>query len=248
MRGGLWSLFSKELIGSLAKGGGADGARLLSRQAEAGGRSFTFQVAAPPPASEVAGKPPVIVFLHGINQRGTGGFVPAGGPAGALVRGLLSRVPAVVMLPQCQPGSYWSDPLMEETVMAALEQTAAEFGADPARLYLAGASMGGYGVWSLAARYGRQFAALVSLCGGSPLRSGERFRAVARSIGPVPSWLFHGTEDRVVPVTESRQMAEAMRENGGEVRYSEYAGVGHDVWTRALAERELLPWLLSKRL
>jgi predicted peptidase len=161
---------------------------------------------------------------------------------------MLARVPAVVLLPQCRPGSYWSDPLMEEMVAGALEQTAAEFGADPARFYLAGVSMGGYGVWSLASRYGRKFAALVSICGGSPLSSGERFRAVARSIGPVPSWLFHGAEDRVVPVTESRAMAEAMRENGGEVRYDEYPGVGHDVWTRVLAEKELLPWLLSKRL
>jgi predicted peptidase len=247
MRGGLWSLFSKELIGSLTKGGD-DGVRLSSRQVTIGGQSFTFQLAAPPAEAKAAQSPPVIIFLHGIGQRGTGGFVPESGPAGALVRGLLSRVPAVVLLPQCRPGSYWSDPLMEEMVMAALNQAAEEFKADAARLYLAGVSMGGYGVWSLAARYGGQFAALVSLCGGSPLRTGERFRPIARAVGPVPAWLFHGAEDRVVPVTESRQLVEAMKENGGEVRYSEYGGVGHDVWTRALAERELLPWLLAKRL
>jgi len=247
MRGGLWSLISKEFITSLA-GGRAGGARLLSRQAEAGGERFTFQVAAPAEGSKAAERPPVITFLHGIRERGSGGYVPADGPAGALVRGMLARVPAVVLLPQCRPGSYWSDPLMEEMVMAALEQSAAEFAADPARFYLAGVSMGGYGVWSLASRHAGRFAALVSLCGGSPLRSGDRFRPVARAVGPVPAWLFHGAEDRVVPVAESREMAAAMRENGGEVRYDEYPGVGHDVWTRAVAEKELLPWLLSKRL
>ena len=34
--------------------------------------------------------------------------------------------------------------------MAALDQEAAEFHADPARTYLTGISMGGYGAWELA--------------------------------------------------------------------------------------------------
>jgi len=240
---------SKDFIASLAKGARGGGARLMSRQVEAGGEVFTCQVAAPPEGAPPAGGgPPVIVFLHGIRERGSGGYVPTEGAAGALARGLLGQVPAVVLLPQCRPGSYWSDPLMDEMVTNALRQAAEEFGADAARFYLAGVSMGGYGVWSLASRHAGRFAALVSLCGGSPLQSGERFRSVARAVGPVPAWLFHGAEDRVVPVEESRRMAEAMREQGGELRYSEYPGVGHDVWTRVLTERELMPWLLSKRL
>src|SRR5438874_2572649 len=53
-------------------------------------------------------------------------------------------------------------------------------------------------------------------------------------------------DDLVVPVTESRRMAEAMKALGGEVHYTEYPGVDHNSWDKAYAESELLPWMLSK--
>jgi predicted peptidase len=59
-------------------------------------------------------------------------------------------------------------------------------------------------------------------------------------------WVFHGAADRVVPVSESRQMVEAVKAAGGNVRYSEYAGVGHNVWLNAMSEPDLMPWLLKQ--
>jgi hypothetical protein len=44
-------------------------------------------------------------------------------------------------------------------------------------------------------------------------------------------------------------MAEAMkRVEGSRVRYSEFEGVGHNVWLNVLAEPGLLPWMLEQRL
>jgi hypothetical protein len=43
-------------------------------------------------------------------------------------------------------------------------------------------------------------------------------------------------------------MVDALKAVKGNVRYSEYEGVGHKVWLNALAEKELLPWLLAQRL
>jgi enterochelin esterase-like enzyme len=51
-----------------------------------------------------------------------------------------------------------------------------------------------------------------------------------------------------VQVGESRQIVNALEANCGNVKYNEYAGVGHNVWMNALAEKELLPWLLSQSL
>jgi predicted peptidase len=133
-------------------------------------------------------------------------------------------------------------------VLAELEQTRSEFSADPKRLYLAGVSMGGFGAWHLAAGQPGKFAALVVVCGGSTLTSGDRFTPVARKVGRTPVWVFHGSEDRVVPVTESRGMVEALKSvEGSRVRYNEYEGAGHNVWLNAAAEPDLLPWLLSQR-
>jgi predicted peptidase len=44
-------------------------------------------------------------------------------------------------------------------------------------------------------------------------------------------------------------MVEALKSiEGSRVRYSEYAGVGHNVWLNVLSEPQLLPWLLEQRL
>ncbi|MFL6227709.1 MAG: alpha/beta hydrolase-fold protein [Pyrinomonadaceae bacterium] len=222
-------------------------AGLLTRTVKVGGEFYTYQVFVP---ASLAGKKdvPVIVFLHGIGQRGEGGFLPAGGAAGGFVRQYLEQVPAVVLLPQCRGGRYWHDAEMERMVLAELEQTASEFSADSKRLYLVGVSMGGFGAWHLAAEHQGKFAALAVICGGSTLTSGDRFTPVARKIGRTPVWVFHGSDDHVVPVTESRGMVEALRRvEGSRVRYSECEGVGHDVWLNAAAEPGLLTWLLEQR-
>ena len=79
------------------------------------------------------------------------------------------------------------------------------------------------------------------------MRSGDRFNSIARKVGHTPVWVFHGAEDRVVHVSESRLMVEALKAAGGNVRYNEYPGVGHNVWLNVIAEPALLPWLLGQR-
>jgi predicted peptidase len=191
------SLFLQLLLGGLfaAAPPAAEPGReagLLTRTVGVGGESYSYQVYVP---ARLRGRKdvPVLVFLHGIGQRGEGGFVPASGAGGALAAQYLEQMPAVVLLPQCRSGQYWHDPRMERMVMAALEQTVGEFGGDRRRLYLAGVSMGGFGAWGLAAEHAGKFAAVVPVCGGSPLREGDRFGAVARKVGRTPVWIFHGS-------------------------------------------------------
>lgn len=220
---------------------------LLTRSVRVGDNDYTYQVFVPANLQPER-KQPVILFLHGIGQRGAGGFVPTQGRAGALVHHYLDQVPAIIVLPQCRRGSVWSDPEMMRMAMAALEQTMTDFNGDSERFYLTGVSLGGYGAWQMASEYAGRFAAIVSICGGSPLGGADRFVSIARRIGKTPVWVFHGADDKVVPVTESREMVKALKANGGNVRYSEYAGVGHNVWLKALAEPRLLSWLLAQHL
>ena len=243
MRNKLLSL----LGGMFSSGGTANGGAIQNRIVEVGSDNYDYQVYVPAKIPNVQNLP-VIVFLHGIGQRGSGGFVPTEGTGGTLVRHYLGQVPAIILLPHCRLGSYWSDPVMDEMIMQSLAQTVEEFGADASRIYLIGVSMGGYGVWHLAAQHAEKFAALVSICGGSPITKGDRFNSIAQKVGKTPAWLFHGADDRIVPVSESRQIVKALKANEGNVKYSEYAGVGHNVWINALAEKELLPWLLAQRL
>lgn len=219
---------------------------IITRTARVGAERFDYQ--AHIPRLKTMENLPIIVFLHGIRERGTGGFIQKEGMFGTIVKQYLKPIPGVVLLPQCRPEKYWSDPTMEQMVIRAIEQTVEEFETDAKRIYLIGVSMGGYGVWHLASRHPQKFAALVSICGGSPVVKGERFSPIAERIGETPVWLFHGAEDKIVPVSESREMVKALEARQTNVKYSEYAGVGHNVWLNALTEKQLLPWLLAQSL
>src|ERR1051325_1834870 len=127
----MWSVLGSLLSAAAPSKGG----RLETRAARVGSTDYSYQVHAP---ADLGPEPPVIIFLHGIGQRGAGGYVPQTGAAAALVRRYLARVPAVVLLPQCRAGSYWSDPFMDEMIMTALAQTEEELKTDSARLYLTG--------------------------------------------------------------------------------------------------------------
>lgn len=235
------------LLTTAVSSGGKQQGTIESRIAEVDSEKYDFQIYLPPPIEKQKNLP-VMIFLHGIRERGSGGFVPTGGAAGMIARHYFSQVPAIVLLPQCRPGSYWSDPKMDAMVMCALAQTVEKFSANEQRVSLVGVSMGGYGVWHLAFNHPNKFAALVSICGGSSIQAGERFTRLARAVGKTPARLYHGADDTIVQVSESRQIFAALKENGGDVKYTEYPNVGHHVWLNVLGEKDLLPWILAQRL
>jgi len=243
----LFSLLGSFLSNAAAAKSGEQKGSVQSRSVRAENSDFQYQIYVPAQTDSPQNLP-LIVFLHGIGQRGSGGFLPVEGGAGAIAKHYLAQVPAIILLPQCRLESFWSDSVMEKMVMLEIAQTVEEFSADAKRVYLTGVSMGGYGVWYLAARHSEKFAALVSICGGSPFTRGERFSPIAEKVGKTPAWVFHGADDKTVPVTESRQIVEALRTHDGKVKYNEYANVGHNVWINAATEKELLPWLLAQKL
>jgi predicted peptidase len=196
----------------------------------------------------------VTLFLHGAGERGNDGLKQTEVGIGAAIRFDRLRFPAVVVMPQVPDESAWTEAPMPELAIAALNAATREFHGDRRHTYLTGLSMGGTGVWSLAAAYPLRFAALVPICGrvmttgiGARSPAATSFEAMAKQIGPtIPIWIFHGRDDPVVPVDDSRQMYAALQAIGSGVRYTEYESVGHDAWDPAYAEPELMPWLLAK--
>jgi poly(3-hydroxybutyrate) depolymerase len=200
---------------------------------------------------------PVILFLHGSGERGSEGLDETQIGLPQAIRLHPERWPFVVVMPQV-PFSHhhWTDPEMMGVAMAALQAEVKEFHGDPDRVYLTGLSLGGYGVWEMARTWPHRFAALVPVCGGvfwsyQP----ERWREVstlpgeyAHAVGRTPTWIFHGSNDPVVSPRQSLLMYQALKAEGGDVRFWEYAGIKHNVWDRAYAEPQLPRWLLDQRL
>jgi len=158
-----------------------------------------------------------------------------------------AKHPAFVVAPQCpQNVGCWDDGRTNEPgphlllVLKILESLRTEFSIDSERIYVAGQSMGGYGTWDLITKRPDLFAAAVPLCGGGNV-------ALAAAIRKMPIWAFHGDVDPTVPVEQSRTMIAAIQKAGGNPRYTEYKGVGHNVWERAFKEPGLVDWLFSQR-
>jgi predicted peptidase len=234
----------------------------LDRTVSVSGRSYRYQVYVP--ADFRAKKSwPVILFLHGAGERGSEGLLQTDVGIGHAIRLDASRFPLIVVLPQCGKDKIWGEPDMQALALAALDASIQEFHGDRKHVYLTGLSMGGFGTWELAARNPGRFAAIMPICSGVQRQKDwpqlrvtliddpkiiEPFAEVARRIGSIPVWMFHGDADQAVPVEQSRRMAEALEAAGAEFKYTEYPGVNHNSWDKAYAEPDLVPWLLSKSL
>jgi len=231
----------------------------LNRRVTVGSVTYPYQVYVPANWSADQ-KWPVVLFLHGAGERGSDGLIQTEVGIGAAIRRHLDWYPAVVVLPQCAKDAWWTLPAMQAQALEALEKSIQEFNGDRDRLYLTGLSMGGYGTWGIAAQNPKKFAALAPICGGIrrpdelrsqatvPVSQADPYAETAKSIGKTPVWVFHGGADPVVPPSESRKMVEAVKAAGGDVRYTEYDGVGHNSWDKAYGDPELAKWLLSQKL
>jgi predicted peptidase len=199
---------------------------------------------------------PLVIFLHGAGERGNDNLSQLKYfPTWMAEQSARKAHPCFVLAPQCRDEQKWVDvdwSKIESTpqsptptvdmlaVIAALEDTLQREPIDPARIYLTGLSMGGYGSWDLAARMPDRFAAVLPICGGGD-------GATATKIKDLPIWCFHGDADTAVRVERSRTMIEALRAAGGAPKYSELAGVGHDSWTPAYRDPDVLAWLFAQK-
>ncbi|PYV59612.1 MAG: hypothetical protein DMG91_00760 [Acidobacteria bacterium] len=232
----------------------------LNRTVMEAGEEYRYQVYVPADWNDHK-KWPVILFLHGAGERGDDGLLQSDVGLGHAIRKNAAAFPFIVVMPQCRKGKVWTQPDMEAQALGALDRSIKEFHGDRERVYLTGLSMGGFGTWDLAAKYPGRFAAYVVICGGiSPLpqlpeiavslakehKVADPYAETARLVGKTPVWIFHGDADPAVPVEESRKMKAALEAAHANVRYTEYAGVGHESWDNAYAEPDLVPWLLQQ--
>jgi predicted peptidase len=182
---------------------------------------------------------PLVLFLHGAGSTGTDGKKQVSGIAPA-IRKDEKAFPAIVVFPQSQKRSWGANSEDGKRAMAILAEVEKKYKVDDKRVYLTGLSMGGFGTWSLAAAHPDKWAAIVPICGGGNPKD-------AAKIKDLPCWCFHGDADPTVKVDLSRNMIKAIKEAGGEPKYTEYPGVEHNSWTKTYATKELYDWLWEQK-
>ena len=103
-----------------------------------------------------------------------------------------------------------------------------------------GLSMGGMGTFEIVFREPKLFAAAVPICGGGDVKHYDK------RIKKTSFRVFHGEQDAVVNVNQSREMVEKIKQQGGKVVYKEYPNVNHNSWDNAFAEPDFLSWVFGK--
>jgi predicted peptidase len=194
---------------------------------------------------------PLALWLHGVNGRGNDNLaqISESNRIGSHVWTFpesQAKNPCFVVAPQCADEEYWAagdgyrPTEQQHLVLELVKDLRKEYSIDTQRMYVAGQSMGGIGTWSIITANPNMFAAAVPICGGGNV-------AEASKLIRMPIWAFHGDKDQSVPVDYSRKMINAIRKAGGDPKYTEYKGAGHEIWDRVFKEPELLPWVFSQR-
>jgi len=196
-------------------------------------------------------KYPLMLWLHGGQGRGNDNVKQLTGSNELGTHYWTNKevqlnVPMFVMVPQCPSGENWSDPDLNQPTkwltltMDALVSVTKEFSIDANRVYIAGQSMGGLGVWSTLQAYPDTFAAAIIM---SAYDNFTDIPVLART----PIWVFQGDEDQTVPVDLVREMIKQLKKARANLRYTEYHKTDHEVWKRAFTEPELFPWLSAQK-
>jgi predicted peptidase len=209
---------------------------------------------------------PVILFLHGAAQRGSDNERQLEYGSGFFADSVnRAKYPSFVIFPQCPESGFWAKLKREEIpptdslggftfistgtpnkslelVDKLIDSFSHNRHVNPKQIYIGGLSMGGMATFEMLWRKPHFFAAGFTICGGG---DPQKVSTYAKNF---PVWVFHGVSDPIVPVGNSRLMVNSLNAAGANVKYSEYAGVGHNSWPNAFAEPEFLEWVFTKKL
>jgi predicted peptidase len=176
---------------------------------------------------------PIIFYLHGRHASGKNlESLERYGLPYYLEKG--KKIDFIVVSPQCPWNKNWAS---EDWFNPVYDEVAAKLLVDDSRVYLIGMSMGGFGTWALANRMPDRFAAISPMCGGADAKWADR-------LSKTPSWVFHGTADRSIPISRSEVMVKALQKLNAEVKFTRLVNQGHDI-SKQFNDDELYGWLLK---
>ena len=183
---------------------------------------------------------PFMLFLHGAGERGNDlSKVELHGPP-KLIAKEKKEFPFIIVSPQCPEDDWWASDHQIDVLNYLLDDIVSQYRVDAQRIYVTGLSMGGFGTWRLAALYPDRFAAIAPICGGGNPEDAER-------LANLPVWVFHGAQDKTVPVEKSEEMVAALKKVGGNVKFTVYPEAGHDSWTETYNNPDLYDWFLKHK-
>lgn len=200
---------------------------------------------------------PLLLSFHGAGSRGKANLRQLRAwVAGWIDDAVQAEHPCFILMPQCPSRQRWVEtdwkkgryrlsqvpvsPSMT-LVKQIFEKILAERSIDRQRIYVMGASMGGFATWDFVTRYPDLVAGAVPICGGGD-------PSMAKTLKGIPIWAFHGDRDNVIPPSGSQDMIDAIKRAGGtKSRLTLYRGVRHGSYEKAWQEETLVDWLFGQK-
>jgi predicted esterase len=184
---------------------------------------------------------PVVIYLHGIKEIGSGTTetelrkVLLAGP-GRLVSLYNKNYPFVLISPQ-SPGL--EEGFAPRSVNKLIEIVKNNYNVDPNRIYVTGLSYGGYATWNVAMHAHEKLAAIVPICSCGPPPEPQLLK-------DLPIWAFVNSGDYAIPGC-MYAVKESIRNAGGNPLLTMYKRNGHNAWSLTYQDEKMWDWLLSQR-
>ncbi len=185
---------------------------------------------------------PLLISLHGSGQSGSDNEKQMGGVTGIFTDAAhQSANPCFMIVPQCPDSAIGWNKAPADQLMTLIDDLCEKLPVDVNRIYLTGYSMGGFGCFSLAAKYPTKFAAVVPLAGGGDVKKADVLKQT-------PIWAFHGDKDDMVPVERTRDVMKAIKDAGGTAsKYDELTGQGHGIPGMVYSRADLTTWIFAQK-
>lgn len=206
-----------------------------------GGQEYStdYLVYLPRDYDRAGGVWPLLLFLHGSEQRGERlDQVKEAGIPMRIEAG--SHYPFIVVSPQCANEESWEP----ERLLALLDHIAEEFAVDRDRVSVTGFELGGFGTWNLAAADPNRFAAIAPICG---FPANEHRQKDVEWLRTLPIWAFHGTLDQTTWFPLVEQLFARLYAIGAPARLTVVPETRNgQSWVKLYDSPELTDWLASK--
>lgn len=190
-------------------------------------------------------KYPVVIFLHGMGERGTDNtsqlannasgakiFVSTASPNNA------ATYPCIFVCPQITTSQDWK--LESSRVKQLVDTIKANYSVDDNRVALTGYSLGALGSWPIVRNNPNTFSSLVTIAGGGNIGD-------VQNMEPIAAWLFHAEDDGTVACNYSDQTVATLRSRNISVLYTRYTKGSHGIYNQSYQVPQLVPWLFAQR-
>ena len=178
---------------------------------------------------------PVILFLHGIGERGTNISYIEKYSLPKYLKNI--DIPFIVIAPQCLENNFWEYHLRDVEKIINIEYKKNKY--DKENIFLAGSSMGAYGAWNYLIQRTDLFKGIISVAGGIMLPIKQNIEKIKNK----KILMYHGDKDDVVDVNVSIKTYEKLKDgNAKDVELKIINNDNHFLTSHAFKDQYIYEW------